>query len=262
MTVAGWSLSCAAACAFRATTVGIGIGNIRRYPLSDIGHQINLALRTAAGHARAANDALAAAEGTYEMKMKSAGASVWEAWGLAVRAQPEYHGRKLDDKALVRIYESTKARPWWDRHLSAVKFAGKPVNREWAKRTLQWHTDPDAARARRAKDAAVSAANRKKVKEKSAAAAMTQGRRRPQAEPTTAEMREVGKAAELGMGFDEQPAPYVHGAPGNYATPRPTDEALRLLARMRHAVEAMTTNEQLTDAAAILTLAAEGLEAL
>jgi hypothetical protein len=227
--------------------------------LSDIGHQINLALRTAAGHARAANDALAAAEGTYEMKMKSAGASVWEAWGLAVRAQPEYHGRKLDDKALVRIYESTKARPWWDRHLSAVKFAGKPVNREWAKRTLQWHTDPDAARARRAKDAAVSAANRKKVKEKSAAAAMTQGRRRPQAESTTAEMREVGKAVELGMGYAATgPASFTAAAERRSAR----DEINTLLERVRRAACLPMNDVQLYEAAALLRLAAEGLEAL
>lgn len=214
--------------------------------MTDHSHQINLALRTAAGHARAANDVLSQADRAYEMKMKSAGASVWEAWALAVRAQPEYTGRKIDDKALVRIYESTKARPWWDSHLSAVKVEGKPANREWAKRTMQWHLDPDAARVRRAKDVALSAANRKKIKEK----AETQGRRRPQAgaaEPSTAEMLELAKA---------------YGAPPNYAVPRPTDEARRLLARCRQAIEAMTAHEQLAEAEEILRLAAEGLEAL
>jgi hypothetical protein len=219
--------------------------------VSDTTHQINLALRTAAGHARAANDALAAAEGTYEMKMKSAGASVWEAWSLAVRAQPEFAGRKIDDKALVRLYESTKARPWWDKHLSTVKFQGKPVNREWAKRTLQWHTDPNAARVRRAKDAALSAANHKKRKEKVEAS----GRQRPQAgAPSTAAMREVATtfAAQDWAGWD-----FEHGD-------RPTagDDIERLLERVRRAAQRVCSPVELAEAEAILRLAAEGLEAL
>jgi hypothetical protein len=217
-------------------------------------HQINLALRTAAGHARAANDVLANAEGAYEMKMKSAGASVWEAWALAVRAQPEFHGRKLDDKALVRIYESTKPRPWWDKHLSAVKFAGKPVNREWAKRTLQWHTDPNAARARRAKDAAVSAARYKRV-------TTAQGRQRPQAgAPTTAEMKEVAATAQPGWTFagrtfdDRQTSP----AHGNALR----TEIDRLVIRIHQAAGRMEDPLQLTEAVEILRLATEGMEAI
>lgn len=220
-------------------------------------HQINLALRTAAGHARAANEVVAQADRSYEMKMKSAGASVWEAWALAVKSQPEFHGRKLDDKALVRIYESTKARPWWDRHLSAVKIEGKPANREWAKRTLQWHVDPDAARARRAKDVALRAANHKKHKEKVEA----QGRRRPQAgaarEPSTAEMREVAAVAKDKWGVE--PGWTFEGGDRKDA---PGDALEQLLDRVRRAALRLSTNEQLAEAEAMLRLAAEGLEAL
>jgi hypothetical protein len=213
---------------------------------AETSHQINLALRTAAGHARAAADVLSTADRTYEMKMKSAGASVWEAWALAVRSQPEFEGRKIDDKALVRIYESTKARPWWDRHLSTVKFEGKPATREWAKRTLQWHTDPDAARARRTKDVALSAANHKKRKEKVEA----QGRPRPQAQPTTAAMREVAAAVAKEKWGQELPGEAALG------------EIDRLLARIRRAINPLNTTEQLAEAEAMLRLVAEGLEAL
>lgn len=218
-------------------------------------HQINLALRTAAGHARAAFDVLKTAEGTYEMKMKSAGASVWEAWSLAVKAQPEYVGRKLDEKALVRIYESTKARPWWDRHLAAVSFQGKPVNREWAKRTMQWHVDPDAARARRAKDNALSAANYKKRKEKVEA----QGRPRPQAgAPSTAEMKEVGN----GWTPQEVREYDADTSTAGAETRAAREELDRLLERISKATRTLTNLHQLAEAEALLRLAAEGLEAL
>lgn len=217
--------------------------------MSDTTHQINLALRTAAGHARAAADVLASADKSYEMKMKSAGASVWEAWALAVRSQPEFEGRKIDDKALVRIYESTRPRPWWDKHLSTVKVEGKPANREWAKRTMQWHTDPDAARARRAKDAALSAANYQKRKEKVEA----QGRHsRPQAAPTTAEMRE----------FMETGIPREVVAAVADDTKKAGDEVERLLERVRRAAHRLATAEQLAEGEAILRLTVEGLEAL
>lgn len=219
--------------------------------MSDTTHQINLALRTAAGHARAASDALTAADRTYEMKMKSAGASVWEAWTLAVRAQPEYQGRKLDDRALERIYESTKPRPWWDKQLSAVKVEGKPANREWAKRTMQWHTDPDAARVRAAKNNALRAANHKKAKEKVEA----QGKRRPQAgAPTTAEMSEFARTVKAVI-EREGSAPKT---PTDYGW----DAVNELLDRVRRALNRPLNEVQLAEADALLRITAEGLEAL
>ncbi len=179
-------------------------------------HQINLALRTAAGHARAARDVEVQADKTYEMKMRSAGAAVYEAWGLAVRAQPEYHGRKIDDKALRRIYESTKARPWWDKYLSAVKVEGKPATRDWAKRTVQWHLDPDAARARRAQGLVRSAAHHKRVKAQAAAGAAAWGGRTPQAGtgagPTTAEMKKVISAVVGASSSSSSSSEEFHGA--------------------------------------------------
>jgi hypothetical protein len=187
---------------------------------------------------------MSAADKTYEMKMKSAGAAVYEAWGLAVRSQPEYQGRKIDDKALVRIYESTKARPWWDKHLQVVKVEGKPADREWAKRTLQWHLDPDAARARRAQALVRSEAHHRRVKEAASAARPRPGSysgssNAPREHPTTAEIkkivveatwpapRTVGKAEELGMGYGTQSE----------------DEIDRLLARLRKVVRSFMSTD-------------------
>jgi hypothetical protein len=215
----------------------------------ELSHQINLALRTAAGHARAARDVELQADKTYEMKMRSAGAAVYEAWGLAVRSQPEYHGRKIDDRALRRIYESTKARPWWDRCLAAVKVEGKPATRDWAKRTMQWHLDPDAARARRAQGQVRSAAHHKRVKAQAAAGAASWGGRTPQAEPTTAQVRAVAKAAELGMGYGSCPA--VPGREDAYAAAFNTGrsgEIIRLLERAKAVVAKMNDQQQLAEA--------------
>jgi hypothetical protein len=226
--------------------------------MTDHSHQINLALRTAAGHARAAHDAMSAADKTYEMKMKSAGAAVYEAWGLAVRAQPEYEGRKIDDKALVRIYESTKPRPWWDKHLSAIKVEGKPGDREWAKRTLQWHLDPDAARARRAQAVVRSESYHRRVKEAAAKGARSGGSNAP-SQPSTEEMRKVGKAAELGMGYVPVKGGGQSGDYGNaWATP---DEIDRLLARIRKATRGLN-DDRLRAAADLLENVVEQLERL
>lgn len=154
--------------------------------------EINLALRTAAGHERAALDAEASAAKTYEMKMKSAGASAYTAFALAVRAAPEFQGRKIDDKAIERIYQSNKPRPWWDAHLAKVRVAAAPATREWAKRTILWHIDPEAAAARRAANRLKMATHHKVLKEKANKAG--QGVRTPQRAPTTREMRAVAKA--------------------------------------------------------------------
>jgi len=158
-------------------------------------HEINLALRTAAGHERAAHAADAAGTKTYEMKMASAGASAYGAFMLAIKAAPEYQGRKIDDAAIRRIYSSTKPRPWWDSHLKAVKVEGKPADREWGKRLIQWHIDPEAAKARRAHSTARRLANHAKTQKK----AETRGGRPPQvraAAPSTAEMRVVAQASQ------------------------------------------------------------------
>src|SRR5438270_8768218 len=119
---------------------------MRANEMSDLNNQINLALRTAAGHERAALSAEAQGNKSYELKMKSAGASVYEAFALAPRA--ENPGRKIDDKRIAQIYQSNAPRPWWDKHLSTVKVEGKAATREWGKRLIQWHLDPATAQAR------------------------------------------------------------------------------------------------------------------
>ena len=159
-------------------------------------HDINLALRTAAGHERAAHAAESGGMRAYEMKMASAGASAYGAFVLAIKAAPEYQGRRIDDAAIRRIYSSTKPRPWWDTHLKSVKVEGKPADREWGKRLIQWHIDPDAARARRAHSTARRLANHVKTQKKTDARG---GQRPPQvrtAPPSTAEMRVVANAAQ------------------------------------------------------------------
>jgi ribosomal protein L39E len=138
--------------------------------------EILLHLRAAAANARIAAEVEVEAEKAYEEKMKSAGASVFAAFRAAVDAAPEFAGRRIDDDRLAKLYQSNKPRPWWDRYLAQVKVAGKPASREWAARTMQWYVDPDAAKSRRAKDTALSAANRLKLKANNDG----HGRRRPQ----------------------------------------------------------------------------------
>jgi len=164
--------------------------------MSNASHEINLALRTAAGHERAAHAAEAGGIKQYEMKMVSAGASAYSAFVLAIKAAPEYQGRKIDDAAIRRIYSSTKARPWWDAHLKAVKVDGEPADREWGKRIIQWHIDPEAAKARRAQSNVRRLANLAKSKAK---AGSRGGSVPPQARataPSTAEMRAVARASQ------------------------------------------------------------------
>lgn len=225
--------------------------------MTELNHQIQLALRTAAGHARAAADAMSAADKTYEMKMKSAGAAVYEAWGLAVRAQPEYAGRKIDDKALVRIYEGTTPRPWWDKHLAAIKVEGKPADREWAKRTLQWHLDPDAARARRLQAVVRSAAHNRRVKE--AASRPAAGHSGRSNAPSTGEMRTVGKAVELGMGYGPATAAPEAYTPPAFAATATMDALDRLLERIRKAVRGMS-DVKLAEAETLVRELVEQLE--
>ena len=153
--------------------------------------EIQLNLRTAAGHERAAQDAEAEGTRKYEMKMISAGAAAYGAFALALKAAPDYQGRKIDDKAIRRIYESTKPRPWWDEHLARVKVNGATATREWGKRLIQWHIDPEAAKARHARRLADDTARRKVLKEKEERRA--RGPRSPQVHAAPPTRREVDK---------------------------------------------------------------------
>lgn len=154
--------------------------------MSTTAHEIQLALRTAAGHERAAVAAEEQALKTYEMKMKSAGASAYHAFELAMKSAPEFQGRKIDEASVRRHYESTKPRPWWDKHLTSIKVNGNPATREWGARLIQWHIDPEAAIARRAKRIAGKATARSLAKKKPS----TYGPRGPQA-PTRREIDRV-----------------------------------------------------------------------
>lgn len=152
--------------------------------------EIRNALHLAAGHERTAYRVEKEAQDKFTDKMKSAGYSAFEAFSLAARdAHP---GRKIDDAALLRLYKSTTPRPWWDAHLRELKLHdGRTADREWGNRIIQWHTDPDAAQARRVRHTLREATQRKAVKAKSA-----YGARAPQAEPASAELRTLHKAAQ------------------------------------------------------------------
>jgi hypothetical protein len=132
----------------------------------NVADEIQLHLRTAAANSRIAGEVERKAEAEYEEKMKSAGASLFAAFRMAVETAPEFAGRRIDEKTVARLYESNRPRPWWDKHLAAVKVDGRPATREWASRTLQWHLDPDAAKSRRAQHTARLAANYAKNKAK------------------------------------------------------------------------------------------------
>ena len=160
-------------------------------------HEISQQLRAAVAFERTALKAEADGEKQYEMKMKSAGASAFAAFKLALADAPEYKGRRIDDAAVRRIYQSTKPRAWWDKHLQSAK-----QDREWGKRLIQWHLDPDGAKARHV-GTRLRVANYRKLQGKPGA----QGVRTPQARaggsapvtapatPRTSEMREIARAA-------------------------------------------------------------------
>lgn len=122
--------------------------------------QIHQLIRAAAAH----EDAAGRHEDKYEQQMKSAGASMYEAFVLALRGAEEFRGRQIDDKAILRIYQSTRPRPWWDEHLKAVGLLAAPgrADRERATRMIQWHVDVNAAKGRRAEHALRLVAQRKK----------------------------------------------------------------------------------------------------
>lgn len=112
----------------------------------------------------AANEAAASRhDDRYSSQMKAAGANVYHAFKIALAGVEEFAGRRLDDKAVARIYQSPRPRPWWDTALATAKVAGKPATRDWGKRMIQWHMDPSAAQARRAQHTLAHLAARKKI---------------------------------------------------------------------------------------------------
>lgn len=223
--------------------------------MTDVNHEINLALRTAAGHERAAREAEAEGNKQYEMKMKSAGASAFAGFVLAIKAAPDYQGRKIDDAAIKRIYESTKPRPWWDQHLAKVKAEGKPATREWAKRVIQWHLDPEAAIARRALQNSQRLSRAKSLKERAERAA--RGGNPPQVykAPTTAEFRSVATA----MQEKREPASMAQAIASNGCT---MQDVLGELNRIRTAVSRFKEPAQFNEAVDLLKAVARDIERL
>jgi hypothetical protein len=118
--------------------------------------------------ATAHEDAAGRHEDKYAQQMTAAGHSMFTAFTLALKGAEEFQGRQIDDKAILRIYQSTKPRPWWDKALKTADVlvegrAERTPDRERAKRLIQWHVDPTGASARRAQHALKEAARRKKL---------------------------------------------------------------------------------------------------
>jgi hypothetical protein len=127
-------------------------------------------IRQAAAH----EDAAGRHSNKFEEQMKAAGAEMYAAFVLALKGAEEYRGRKLDDKAILRIYQSTKPRPWWDKELVQGKLRptlGESAARKAATYLIQWHVDPEGARARRAHGQLQQAAAQKKLRNQRTAAA-------------------------------------------------------------------------------------------
>lgn len=227
---------------------------------ADTHHEIQLALRTAAGHERAAREAEESAAKTYEMKMKSAGASAYAAFVLAAKAAPEYQGRKLDEKAIARIYQSTKARPWWDQHLAKVKVSGAPATREWSNRVIQWHVDPEAAVARRARRLADDTARRKSLKERKNSVA--HGPRGPQARsaPSTATMRKMAEAGAAVAAPDPRTLPSLEKALASVGAT--AQDCMGEINRIKVAVARLSEPAQFNEAVELLKAVARDVEKL
>lgn len=128
-------------------------------------------MTTAAQHIRQAaahEDAAGRHEGKAEEQLKAAGAEMYAAFTLAAKDAPELKGRKLDDKAIARLYQSTKPRPWWDDALAAGGYERGKATRQKAAYLMQWHLDIDAARARRASGRLQQAAAQKALRKQRA----------------------------------------------------------------------------------------------
>lgn len=125
-------------------------------------HDIVRQIREAAAFERAAGGH----EDKHENTMKSAGASMYSAFAAALREQPQYQGRKIDDAAVRRIYESTTPRPWWDAYLQEAgyrKESKKDVRLHGAAFLIQWHLSPYKAAKARAEHIASKARARELV---------------------------------------------------------------------------------------------------
>lgn len=146
-------------------------------------------IRQAQAHA----DAAVRHEDRYGQQMRSAGASMYQAFTLALKTAPDYRGRKLDEKAILRLYKSTAPRPWWDAHLTAAKLvdASGRADRDRAKRLIQWHVDPNGAQERRAQAAMRALAGKKRIADQKVA--QTRGEMRPKSAPA----REAAHSARI-----------------------------------------------------------------
>ena len=153
-------------------------------PLTDL----QQAIRAALAHERAASNH----EDKYEQQMKSAGASMYAAFTAALRGCDEFTGRQISERTILNVYQSPKPRPWWDRELAAGG-----VERESAARLIQWHVDPDAARARRAKHVLAAAVARKKLTDQRST--MARGARAPRevSRKEADAVRAAGRGAEV-----------------------------------------------------------------
>ena len=105
--------------------------------------------------ASAHEDAAGRADQKYQQQMKAAGAELFTAFKLVM----EEAGKPVPDgpAAFERFYAYARKEPWDE----ALRAQGK--DREWAKRTLQWHIDPDAAMRRRAERSLADARRRKQL---------------------------------------------------------------------------------------------------
>ena len=213
-------------------------------------HQL---IRAAAAH----EDAASRHEDKYEQQMKSAGASMYQAFTLALAAAPEFQGRRLDEKAVLRIYQSTRPRQWWDAELVAARLlagpaGGQKADRERAKRLIQWHVDPAGAASRRAQHALKEAARRKSLNAKSNARA--QGAR----VPPKSEAREARHAAKVTAAA--QDAAVGHrglDADLKQIMDVPLDDLMREVSRMGSAVKRVPAEHRGTVREALVVTARE-----
>ena len=169
-------------------------------------------IRQAQAHA----DAAVRHEDRYGQQMRAAGSSMYQAFTLALKGADEYRGRKLDEKAILRLYKSTTPRPWWDAHLTTAKLvdASGKADRDRARRLIQWHVDPDGAQERRAQHTIRALAHKKQR------STQTRGVTTPELRPKSAPAREAVHSARItqanttaALGGRELEAGPVHAAP-------------------------------------------------
>jgi hypothetical protein len=148
-------------------------------------------------------------EDRYAAQMKSAGASMYAGFCLALRASDEFQGRKIDDKAILRLYQSTKPRPWWDEHLKAAKFVDSKghANRHAATRLIQWHVDPGAAEARHAQGKVQQLVAQKKLAKQRTTAARGMNSHEPTAREAQVLVQSAANSAHAGRELPPTEAP-------------------------------------------------------